>query len=296
MNIELSVLQEYSHGKEAILSLCSLSKSKLKTFKLSKKFLESPVKKRRTLSLPCDLVNQGKVNGHYSGPKVQVLIENNDVIILNKPPRVHTHPLSYSDTRNCLSFLINEGYIKSIQSHHGKYSDSFINRLDWETSGVLVYVKDRNQYHEIRKKFDDYVLEKNYLAIVNGLTPDYKKLNHYLSKSGPKGSVVTISKDPTEQEAFLEIHRLSYNKEQDLSLIKVALKTGHRHQIRVQLNALGHSLLGDSLYGGREASRLFLHAYEYTMTLAEKEFKYKAPIPTSFFDFFNFDSNFQVLN
>lgn len=79
--------------------------------------------------------------------------------------------------------------------------------------------------------------------------------------------------------AELEVQKLSFNERTNRSLLQVSLKTGLRHQIRVQLAHLGYPLIGDELYGGESSSRLHLHAYRYQFQYGGKELFFETPPP-----------------
>ena len=76
----------------------------------------------------------------YEGPDIEVLFENDDVIILNKPPNIHSHPLKYSEQDNCLSFLRQQLKNNKMDVNKKSYDKGLLYRLDYVTSGVLFFI------------------------------------------------------------------------------------------------------------------------------------------------------------
>jgi 23S rRNA pseudouridine1911/1915/1917 synthase len=243
------------------------------------------------ISIPLDLANAHLINPEYDGPPIAILYDTHPFLVLSKPAGVHGHPLKYSDTTNCLSFLrsIGRGDLLNINSHLKERG--LLHRLDGVTSGVLIYVRDENLWQEIFHKKEEYVVAKTYLAIVEGIVEEkgdgkYFELTHRLVASEKKGHKMRAEivkkdgsenqgeardeKNPSEMIAHLKVECLAHNQEENLSLLKVHLAEGHRHQIRVQLAAIGHSILGDELYGGKKAERVFLHSYSYRCNTKDK--------------------------
>jgi 23S rRNA pseudouridine1911/1915/1917 synthase len=264
--IEMCFLETYSTLEAAIINGLGISKQQIKKYQIKKKKLNSPVKPHQTVSLPIDLVNHLKINPQYIGPEVEVLYEDENFLVLNKPFRVHMHPLRYSDKNNLLSFLrsCNSGR-QLLQVNNNAYDRGLLYRLDYETSGIVYYAKKEVVYHYMREHFHEIMQEKSYLAIVSGNFHQQGEHCHFLKSSGPKGSKMNCFDNPMDEafEAIMQVQLLAYNLEQDCSLLKVSLKSGHRHQIRSQLAHLGYPIVGDDLYGGIAERRLYLHAFQY---------------------------------
>ena len=135
------------------------------------------------------------------------------------------------------------------------------------------------------------VHSKEYFAVVQGKIADHGRLRHYLGASGPRqrkrrvwdecsnGGCLPVN----SQLAELSFQRQKYSEEMNLSLVKIILQTGHRHQIRAQLAHLGHPLLGDELYGGPASSRLFLHAHRYVIEFNGELRDFTSEVPQNFF-------------
>jgi 23S rRNA-/tRNA-specific pseudouridylate synthase len=287
---ELCFLKDFSSMEEALKTSLGISKSQIKKQKFPKDFLNAKVKRERSYTFSLNLINQGVVNPNYLGPEIEILYEDENLIALNKPPGIHCHPLTYLEGDNCLSFLRENLYLKKSEFLFERtYDPGLLYRLDLGTSGVLFLVKNKDDYEKIRGNFLSCAKIKTYLAIVEGEIKLEGTFKNYFKTSGEKGKKIKVSDTPFESgdlgEGQINIKKLKSIGTK--SLIKIELGAGIRHQIRAQLGHLGHPILGDTLYGGEESDRLFLHAYHYKIKFKDKTFEVmakKAPLFERFFD------------
>ncbi len=251
---------------------------------LTKKQLSFVPRHKQSVKLPIELINYLKINPCYSGPEIKVLYEDDIFLAFHKPQGVHSHPLSYIDTLNCLSFFESK---KSLQNT-SSYDRTLLYRLDFVTSGVLVLCKNERDYFSMRENFHEVAKEKVYFAIVEGVGIKEGYYQHLISSMGAKKA--KMKEDPQGKKAQLEIVEVHSLEKSKLSLVKIKLKTGLRHQIRLQLSLLGYPILGDTLYGGSEHQRVFLHAYQYSFIFNGKEHSFCSQEATLFDTFFNLNS------
>lgn len=260
--IELSWLQDEKNLKDGLKKMLGSSGQQIKKY-FSSKEQDRPVKAKSESRLPLTLVNHMQINPVYNGPEVQIISENNDFIVLHKPPGIHCHPHDYLDKDTLLNFLISIGKWEALMVNPTHYDRGLLYRLDHETSGVMVLAKNEKTLKYIRENFDTTMKRKFYWAIVEGEFNKDGRWTHHFKATGLKGvkQKVLEYEIHDSQEANLSVMKISSN--QDKTLVLVNLKTGLRHQIRAQLAQLGFPILGDELYGGRKAQRLFLHALRY---------------------------------
>lgn len=272
-NISFYSLQEFQSVEAMLLATFQCSKSKLKKY-FDKKFLNKNVPAHMHLELPINFINDGLINPLYQGPEIHLIAKDGPFIALDKPGNIHVHPLTYDEHDNCLSF-IRERNLADLNINHDHYDRGLLYRLDYETSGVLIYVEDESAYQFLRANFENLFKEKVYFARVQGELKQKGRVENYLVASEARGSKIKVAAVGDEKnKAFLVIESVEYQSSDDTSLVKVRLLTGMRHQIRVQLSHLGHPILGDVLYGGKVASRLYLHAHEYQFTYLDKSYKF----------------------
>jgi 23S rRNA pseudouridine1911/1915/1917 synthase len=260
--VEVSWLSDEPTLKSALQKTLGSSGQLIKRY-FSSKEQDRAVRAKDVSRLPLNFVNHSKINPAYVGPEISIISEDDNFLVLHKPPFVHCHPLAYDDKDTLLNFLVTQNKWASLHVNEAHYDRGLLYRLDYETSGVMVLAKNEKTFKYIREHFDTFMKRKFYWAIVEGEFDKDGLWTHHLKASGTKGLKQKVSDhgDPSSFEATLAVMRISSN--QGKSLVLVKLKTGLRHQIRAQLAHLGFPILGDELYGGRQADRLFLHALRY---------------------------------
>ncbi len=211
------------------------------------------------------------INPNYCGPDIPILYEDEKIIAVSKPVGVHSHPHGYNETDNMLSYFRMKNIFSVLNTNTEGMDRGLLYRLDSGTSGVLLFAKSDELYHEVRNQFASVAKKKVYQTIVCGKAEEVKELSGLLVGTGKKGSLMkSCASDSTgAMKALLRYRLIEYKEELDLSLLEVELQTGVRHQIRAQLANEGLPILGDMLYGGRSSSRIFLHAYLYELKTCE---------------------------
>lgn len=286
------ILGKESSVEDYLLEL-NITKSQIKKTNLSKKFLEKKLNRSQEIEIPLNLVNQGLIYPTYVGPKIEVIFEDKKILCVNKPPNIHCYPQQYDDQNNIISFLRENLYLKKTNfCFERDYEGGLLYRLDFETSGVLFFSKDKDLYLFIRKNFKNVAKTKEYICIVHGKFENPGIHKHFLSAFGPKKSKIRIKENGELGEGILDIDILNYDIERNLTLLKIRLFTGIRHQIRAQLSHLGYPILGDVLYGGRPSERLFLHAFKYAILIENKNYEIVSKNAILFDRFFNLNSIF----
>jgi 23S rRNA pseudouridine1911/1915/1917 synthase len=260
-----------------------ITHSQIKKSGVNKKFLNRILKLKSEFSIPINLLNHLRINPNCSIEDIEVIDEDEEFLIIHKPPFTHMHPLKYTDDDTLLNYLVTSSYQGYLNVNSHSYDRGLLYRLDYETSGLVIYAKSTEVYEKYRSNFDELIKEKYYIAICSGDVSDMT-LKDNISYRGNKKARGYIS-GSGDFSAFIKVEKIEYNETLDLSLVKVFLFEGIRHQIRIQLAHAGHAILGDELYGKVKANRLFLHCYEYK--LDNKSFKDELLV--GFSEFFNFD-------
>ncbi len=265
LNKNLTILEEYQSLENALVDVLKISKSAIKKSSLSKSFLNRSIKKNQSVQIPIDILNKGIVNPIYNGPIPETIFEDDLFLVLDKPEMVHSHPLSYSETDNILSYIRQHKNPKLLNINTSDNEKGLLYRLDHVTSGVIVYVKDETTLKFLRANYHSAVLQKEYHALVHGQLTTSGKIELYLNPSSEKGKKMMVSSIYSNEYliATQEIDLISYDANKKISLVKINLNSGHRHQIRATLSFLGHPIVGDRLYGGQDSSRVWLHANRY---------------------------------
>ena len=193
---------------------------------------------------------------------LKVIYEDEDFIAVDKP--VGLLSVESDKERECAFGKI----LKYLQSKDKNARPFILHRIDKETSGVLVFAKNPKVYSALKLKWNEFVTEREYFAVAEGVFEKKEgRLVNYLKEN--KNNLVFVTQDPTGQKAITDYKVV---REKDgLSLLAVNIQTGKKNQIRVQLNKIGHPIVGDDKYGftknpfgrlGLHASKLvFLHPF-----------------------------------
>lgn len=212
---------------------------------------------------------------------IEIIFENEDVLIINKPPFLPCHPSKghFDDT------LANY-----VAYYYSDFSDSFvfrcITRLDRDTSGLVVIAKNAFAQYEITKQMYSDQLNKEYLALVHGAPDNYRGVINKNIRRIPNTNTIKREVCSVEEGQSAVTEYTLLRKFGDYSLLSVSTLTGRTHQIRVHLKSIGHPLLGDWLYGesSKEYPRQMLHCFRLSLCLpfsGEKKV-FEAPLPLDF--------------
>ena len=197
---------------------------------------------------------------------LDIVYEDESILVLNKPAGIALHPGKNIHVATLIEGLMYYGNEKSFEPH-------LVHRLDLNTSGVLVVAKTKEASRILTDAFKRRIVSKEYIALVRGELPEFG----------------TIDEKLDGQEALTTYRLLEYRA--DLSMVKVAIKTGRKHQIRRHFSMIGHHVAGDNKYGDKTFNRelrrktglrrQFLHCYTLSLPegLFSKEMKFKAPLP-----------------
>lgn len=175
-----------------------------------------------------------------------VISEDEQFLVINKPAGLVCHPTK----GDIYSSLISRAriYLGTNEAPH------LINRLDRETSGIVIMAKSSEASAELRKVWESRAVQKEYLAVVHG---ELRKAQVIHAPIGPdEGSIVTI-KDCVRADGAAcrtQVYPMrSFVRDGSLfSLVRVVLLTGRKHQIRIHMSHIDHPIVGDKLYGGDE--------------------------------------------
>ncbi|MCT7433544.1 RluA family pseudouridine synthase [Aliarcobacter cryaerophilus] len=210
--------------------------------------------------IDCDEISIGVFEGISRGLKP--LLEFQDFAIFDKPTHLMVHPIS----KNTPYSLLDE-----IRYHFGENAN-LIHRIDAETSGLVIVGKNKKSEIELKDMFQEKKYHKSYLAIVCGKIDKELKIDKNIDKEGLLIGVKmkTCQKEEGGKESITIIKPIKYNKEKDLTLIEAIPLTGRQHQIRVHLHSIGHTILGDPIYGVDD-----VNAENYLNKTLSKEDRFK---------------------
>lgn len=223
-------------------------------------------------------------------PKLKIIYEDNDLIVVEKKEGLLTVATT-PESRETTVFSILKRYVTKIHSHNKIF---IVHRLDRETSGLLVFAKNKEIQEFMRNNWKKIVTNRTYVALLEG---DIKKENDtvvsWLTENQKTTRVYSSFSDNGGKKSITHYKKLMSNK--NFSLVELTLETGRTNQIRVQMAAIGNAVVGDRKYGSGInpiIDRLALHAYilDFVHPKTKEELKFQLPIPKSFTKIFGKES------
>ncbi|MEE8429982.1 MAG: RluA family pseudouridine synthase [Candidatus Desulfatibia sp.] len=225
---------------------------------------------------------------------INILFEDKHLIVVNKPPDLVVHPAPGHATGTLVHGLLY--HCPDLEGIGGELRPGIVHRLDKDTSGVLVVAKNAVAHQHLARQFKSRKIKKDYLALVHG------------EMQAESGTIsLPVGRHPTDRKRMSTASRKSRGAETSwqvrkrlwgATLIDLKLKTGRTHQIRVHCTAMGHPIVGDTVYGGRRTrktiakgnglsdifaavTRQMLHArrLEFVHPATETTVTFEAPVP-----------------
>lgn len=245
--------------------------------------------------------------------KIEILYEDSNLMVINKPAGLSVHSSGKQEEKNVADWFLDkypevkdvgesmEVVIKGGQEVKINRS-GIVHRLDKETSGVLILVKNQETFYFLKNQFQNHQIEKVYQAFVYGLVSDPKAslltkkrgiINVPIGRSPKDIRMWTAgrgARDPLREAVteYVVLQKFEDEKGEPFSFLEIFPKTGRTHQIRVHLRYLNHPIVSDPLYRGNKnlalgMNRLALHAKKLKFNLLSGELKeIEAPYPNDF--------------
>jgi 23S rRNA pseudouridine1911/1915/1917 synthase len=238
-------------------------------------------------------VSSGRGNTQLNHPKLKIVYEDDDLIVVNKQPGLLTVAATPGSSETT-AFSILRAYVKRQNARAGIY---VVHRLDRETSGLLVFARSEELQHYMREYWRELVKERTYIALAEGvLEPIEGKITTWLTEDKRNAVVYSSPVDDGGDIAITNYKTLKVSPvtgtpsplTPQYSLVELHLETGRTNQIRVHLASKGCPVVGDRKYGhGNEYSpidRLCLHAkvLAFIHPVTEKTVRFESPVPKEF--------------
>lgn len=195
---------------------------------------------------------------------LNIVYEDADILIINKPPNVVVHPAPghYNDTLvNGIMYYCKD----QLSGINGEIRPGIVHRIDKDTSGILVVCKNDKAHRDIAEQLKEHSIHRIYEAIVyNGFNEESGSVDAPISRHNVQRKMMAI--DKTEGRKAITHYEVIEPLKNGFTHVRLKLETGRTHQIRVHMSSINHPLLGDEVYGPKKnnygAKRQMLHAKE----------------------------------
>ena len=206
---------------------------------------------------------------------INIIYEDNHLLVVEKPINIPVQEDSSKD----LDFLtILKDFIKKRDNKPGNVYLGLIHRLDRPVGGIMVFAKTSKCASRLSEQVRNRTFKKTYFAIVEGKVEEKATLVDKLLKD-TKNNIVRVDKNG--KESILDYEFVDYKD--NLSLVKINLKTGRSHQIRVQFSSRGHALYGDQKYNSNakvgEQIALFANSITFNHPITKEELTFEFDLP-----------------
>lgn len=220
-----------------------------------------------------------------------IVFENKDMIVINKPYGLLS--VASDKEKSATAYRMVMDYVQEKDKKNRVY---VVHRLDKETSGILMFVKNEKLKDALTESWNNVVTKRGYYAVVEGILDKKEdRIVNYLNMNALNLMYITSSKDKKAYKCITNYKVIKESKK--YSLLDINLETGRKNQIRVTLGSMNHYVLGDDKYGEPEnpINRLCLHSYElaFLNPLDNKKYDFKCDMPLEFDNIMK--DNFKVI-
>lgn len=219
---------------------------------------------------------------------VEVIYEDEDIIVVNKPKGLVVHPANGNPDGTLVNAIM--AICKdSLSGIGGKLRPGIVHRLDKDTSGLLIVAKNDKAHIEMSEQIKNRKVKKTYIALVRGtIAENEATINMPIGRSTRDRKKMAVDKKGKEAITHFKVLNRYTTSKASYTLLEVEIETGRTHQIRVHMAEIGHPVIGDAVYSngrnefGVQGQCLHAKKLEFTHPITGKEMKLEAPMPEYF--------------
>ncbi len=182
---------------------------------------------------------------------LDIVYEDDNILVINKPANIEV------TGKNSLTEIINKQYTNC------EFKPQPCHRIDRNTTGLVMFAKNKEALEILLEKFKEHEIEKHYLALVYGI-PNKKedRLEAYLFKDNKKSQVYISDTFKKGYQKIITKYTVLEKRKDNTALLDVEIETGRTHQIRAHLAYIGYPIIGDGKYGKNEINKQFGKKYQ----------------------------------
>lgn len=212
---------------------------------------------------------------------LEILYEDNDIIIVNKPKGMVVHPANGNPDGTLVNAIM--AICKdSLSGIGGEIRPGIVHRLDKNTSGAIIVAKNDKAHIELSKQLKNHEIKKTYIALVRGIVKENNAtINMPIARSKTDRKKMAVDKNGKEAITHFKV----LERFDDCTLLEVNIETGRTHQIRVHLSHIGYPIIGDDVYSNGKnrwnVKGQCLHAksLDFKHPITGKQMHIEAPLP-----------------
>lgn len=215
---------------------------------------------------------------------VDVLYEDSDIIVVNKPKGMVVHPANGNPDGTLVNAILSICK-NSLSGIGGELRPGIVHRLDKDTSGLIIVAKNDKAHINMSEQIKERNVKKTYIALVRGNVPEEKAtINMPIGRSTKDRKKMAVTKNGKQAITHFKVLK-RYSK---YTLLEIKIETGRTHQIRVHMAEIGYPVVGDAVYSngknefGIEGQMLHAYKLEFMHPITNKHMELTAPLPQYF--------------
>lgn len=218
---------------------------------------------------------------------LDIVYEDQDVIVVNKPSGLTVHPGSGNYTNTLVNGLMY--HTKNLSDIGGEERPGIVHRIDKDTSGLLLIAKNNKAHNVLSDDFKNKKVKRKYIALINGVFPhNTATIDAPIGRDKNNRQKMTVTEENSKSAVT---HLTVLKRYKKHTLISLLLETGRTHQIRVHMEYIGYPIYNDPVYSKKQATEFgqFLHSAEmdFVHPIKKEEMHFEASLPKEFKEYIN---------
>lgn len=255
------------------------------------KIINKNIKIKNRDELLITIINEDLEEVAPENMDLDIIFEDENILIINKEASVNVHPVPWEDwNKNTLVNGILYHCKDNLPTIWWIHRPWIVHRLDKDTSGIILVAKTDYMMNYLSTIIKNREITKNYIAIVSGIFTEQKfKIESFIWRD-PNDRLKMTTKNPLNPKEAITFWEIIWFIDNKYTILKINIKTGRTHQIRVHLSSIWFPIIGDKVYWNKKINievlkkyfldRQALHAFELKFSLYWKEVHYIAPLKT----------------